>query len=65
MRGKLEALRQSLLAEPYFAGIPSFNPAQRKMALGFHAKDDLPEVRYEALKLLRAKGENLRFYAAV
>lgn len=65
LRGKLEALRQSLLADPYFSGIPSFAPKAGKTAFGFHAKDDLPEVRYEVLKLLRAEGENLRFYAVV
>jgi hypothetical protein len=65
LRGKLEALRQSLLADSYFGGIPSFDPAGGKTALGFHAKDDLPEVRYEVLKLLRSEGDNLRFYAVV
>lgn len=65
LRGKLEALRQSLLADPYFSGIPSFAPGAGKTALGFHAKDDLPEARYEVLKLLRAEGDNLRFYAVV
>lgn len=65
LRGKLEALRQSLLADGYFSGVPSFDPAESKTALGFHAKDDLPEVRYEVMKLLRAEGDNLRFYAVV
>ena len=65
LRGKLEALRQSLLADSYFSGIPSFDPANLKTALGLHAKDDLPEVRYKVLKLLRSEGDNLRFYAVV
>jgi hypothetical protein len=65
LRGKLEALRQSLIADSYFTGVSSFDPAGGKTALGFHAKDDLPEVRYDVLKLLRSEGDNLRFYAVV
>jgi len=65
LRGKLEALRQSLLADTYFSRIPSFDPANQKTALGFHAKDDLPEVRCEVWKLLRSEGDNLRFYAVM
>lgn len=62
---KLTALRQTLLADPYFAGVPSFNPARKKTAHQFHAKDDIPEVRYEVFKLLAAAGKNLRFRAVV
>lgn len=51
---KLEELRQTLLADPYFAGVPSFQPSERKTALYFHAKDDLPEVRREVFKVLQA-----------
>ena len=43
----LEELRKGLLADPYFKGIPSFDPARGKTAVAFHAKDDLPEVRRE------------------
>ena len=46
---ELEKLRRRLLADSYFKGIPSFDPAQRKTARMFHAKDDLPEVRREVL----------------
>ena len=42
---QLEALRQELLAGPYFKGVPSMKPENRKTALAFHAKDDVPEVR--------------------
>ena len=51
---QLEALRQSLLADPYFAGIPSFDPKENKTAVFFHAKNDLPEVRREVFKILQA-----------
>ncbi|MBK1704872.1 hypothetical protein [Halochromatium glycolicum] len=42
---QLEALRQELLADPYFKGVPSMTPENRKMAFAFHAKEDVPEVR--------------------
>ncbi|MFQ5435851.1 MAG: hypothetical protein ACE5FD_13315, partial [Anaerolineae bacterium] len=57
--------RRELLADPYFTGVPSFRPERRKTALLFHAKDDLPEVRYAVYKLLRAAGDDLRFHAVV
>lgn len=38
-------------------------PENRKTAVAFHAKDDLPEIRREVFKLLLKK--NLRFYAVV
>lgn len=61
----LTTLRKEILADPYFAGVPSFQPERKKTALFFHAKDDLPEVRYEVFKLLRAAGDDLRFHAVV
>lgn len=58
---KLEALRQELLRDSYFKGVPSMQPSERKTAIAFHAKDDVPEVRYEVFKLLRR--ESITFYA--
>ena len=60
---QLEALRRDLLADHYFKGVPSMQPEHRKTALGFHAKDDIPEVRREVYKLLR--NSDVRFYAVV
>jgi len=59
----LEALRMALLADPYFKGVPSMQPEQRKTALAFHAKDDVPEVRREVFQLLAR--HPLRFFAVV
>lgn len=59
----LEALRQRLLADPYFEGVPSMHPDQKKTAVGFHAKDDLPEVRREVFTFLA--DAPIRFYAVV
>jgi hypothetical protein len=61
----LTGLRQELIADPYFAGVESFRPERKKTALLFHAKDDLPEVRYRVFNLLRAVGSALRFHAVV
>lgn len=48
----LETLRANLMADPYFRGVPSFRTTERKTALYFHAKDDLPEVRREVFRIL-------------
>ncbi len=62
---RLESLRKDLLGSPYFAGVPSFDPTRGKTAHAFHAKDDLPEVRYEVFKLLAAEEDAVRFHAVV
>ncbi|HEV58603.1 MAG TPA: hypothetical protein ENN87_14095 [Phycisphaerales bacterium] len=49
---ELDTLRRRLLADPYFQGVPSMQPATKKTALCFHAKNDLPEVRREVFRLL-------------
>jgi hypothetical protein len=49
----LDALRRDLLSDPYFAGASSLHPERRKTALAFHAKDDLPEVRWRVYERLR------------
>jgi hypothetical protein len=60
---ELTDLRYRLLADPYFQGVPSMQPEQRKTALMFHAKDDLPEVRREVFCLLLR--HDVQFYAVV
>lgn len=60
---ELESLRAELLADPYFKNVPSMQPAEGKTAVMFHAKDDLPEVRYRVLKLLAR--QTVSFYAVV
>lgn len=63
LASEMESLRLRLLADPYFKGVPSMQPEQRKTSLGFHAKDDLPEVRREVFKWLAE--QPVRFYAVV
>ncbi|MCA9306353.1 MAG: DUF3800 domain-containing protein [Phycisphaerales bacterium] len=48
----LDDLRQQLCLDPYFAGVPSMQPAAGKTHRHFHAKDDLPEVRREVFRHL-------------
>jgi hypothetical protein len=60
---ELNDLRTQLLADPYFAGVPSMQPKARKTALAFHAKDDLPEVRREVFSFLQR--HDLHFSAVV
>lgn len=59
----LNQLRADLLADPYFKGVPSLDPARKRTALNFHAKDDPVEVRFMVFKLLA--GHELRFVAVV
>ena len=41
-------LQREIVADPYFEAVPSL----AKTAVAFHAKDDLPEIRYRVFKLL-------------
>lgn len=59
-----EDLRSRLIKDPYFKDVPSMQAADKKTALAFHAKDDLPEVRKEVFELLRGM-DGLRFFAVV
>lgn len=60
---ELDDLRNALLEDPYFRGVPSMQKEQRKTALAFHAKDDIPEVRREVYSLLMR--HDVRFAAVV
>ena len=62
---KLKELRTELLNDLYFAGVESFRPERKKTAHAFHAKDDLPEVRYRVFSLLCAEDSSLRFHTVV
>ena len=64
LEDRIDKLRGQLMNDSYFKSVPSMQPANRKTALAFHAKDDLPEVRRDVFRLLRdTKG--LRFFAVV
>lgn len=62
---ELTELRQRLLADPYFKGVPSMQPENKKTALAFHAKDDVGEVRREVFAVLQRHSEDLRFFGVI
>lgn len=64
LKDRFNTLRLQLMSDSYFKSVPSMQPANRKTALAFHAKDDLPEVRRDVFRLLRDT-EGLRFFAVV
>lgn len=55
-REKLDTLRATLLADPYFRNVPSMQASAGKTATCFHAKDDPPEVRREVFRVLPSLG---------
>lgn len=57
-------LRDRLLKDPYFKGVPSLQIKAGKTALAFHAKDDLPEIRREVFTVIR-KHPEFKFHAVV
>jgi len=63
-REDIRKLHQKVLNDPYYINIPSLQPNSRKTALGFHAKDDIPEIRQQVFQLLKSK-TSLRFVAVV
>lgn len=64
LKDRFDQLRTRLMSDSYFKNVPSMQPSNRKTALAFHAKDDLPEVRRDVFRLLRDT-EGLRFFAVV
>ena len=64
LKERFEDLRAQLISDSYFKDVPSMQPTNRKTALAFHAKDDLPEVRRDVFRLLRDT-DGLRFFAVV
>ena len=61
---RFDRLRAQLMSDSYFNDVPSMQPSERKTAVAFHAKDDLPEVRRDVFRILH-ETEGLRFYANV
>lgn len=53
LHAEMELLRKRILADPYYKNVPSLQLSQKKTAVCFHAKDDLPEIRREVFQLLQ------------
>ncbi len=64
LKDSFDQLRTRLMSDSYFKNVPSMQPSNKKTALAFHAKDDLPEVRRDVFRLLHDT-EGLRFFAVV
>ena len=64
LKDRFDELRARLMNDSYFKNVPSMQPDERKTALAFHAKGDLPEVRRDVFQILRDT-EGLRFFAVV
>jgi hypothetical protein len=60
IRQAVLALQQEVVQEPYFQGVPSL----QKTTIAFHAKDDLPEIRYRFFKLLSTLEFRAQFIVA-
>jgi len=60
MRNEIDKLRKEITSEPFFQGFPSI----KKTAIAFHAKDDLPEIRYQFYKLIDTLDFKAQFIVA-
>ncbi len=60
IRREVLALQKEIVSDPYFQSFPSI----KKTAVAFHAKDDVPEVRYRFYKLLASLDFKAQFIVA-
>ncbi len=60
LRKAILDLKSRICADPYFQDFPSI----KRTALAFHAKDDLPEIRYQVYKLLAELDFQTQFIVA-
>lgn len=60
LRRGLSALQQTIVNDLYFSDVPSL----AKTATAFHAKDDLPEIRFQVYKLLATLDFKAQFIVA-
>jgi hypothetical protein len=60
IRRAVHTLQQEIVSDPYFGDVPSI----LKTAIAFHAKNDLPEVRYRFFKLIATLDFQAQFIVA-
>ena len=60
LRSALLGLQAKIVANPYFEGVPSLE----KTRIAFHAKDDLPEIRFQVFELLATLDFKAQFVVA-
>jgi len=60
LREAISALQRQVIQDPYFQDFPSI----KRTAVAFHAKDDVPEIRYQVFKLLAGLEFEAQFIVA-
>ena len=60
LRQAINQLKSEIVNDPYFTGVPSLQQTKNS----FHAKDDLPEIRYRFYKLLSELDFQAQFVVA-
>ena len=60
IRQAIRELQQEVIHDPYFQEFPSI----KKTAIAFHAKDDVPEIRYLVFRLLASLDFQAQFVVA-
>lgn len=60
LRKSIISLHKQVLSDPYFQEFPSLT----KTATAFHAKDDVPEIRYQVFKLIATLEFKAQFVVA-
>lgn len=60
LRHTMLKLKEEIVSDPYFHGVPSL----AKTNIAFHAKDDLPEIRFQVFKHLAALDFRAQFVVA-
>lgn len=60
IRQRINELKNEIVTDPFFQGFPSL----KKTAIAFHAKDDLPEIRYRFFKLISILDFKAQFIVA-
>lgn len=60
IRQAIQELQQEIIHDPYFQDFASI----KKTAIAFHAKDDVPEIRYRVFKLLATLDFRAQFVVA-
>jgi hypothetical protein len=60
VRQAILKLQREIVSDPYFQEFPSL----KKTAVAFHAKDDVPEIRYQVYKLLAGLDFRAQFVVA-
>jgi len=63
LSARFRNLRQQILNDPFFSGVPSLKPENSKTAIAFHAKNDIPEIRQLVFRELA--GADIQFFAVI